>query len=54
MNFKQWFREKGLSFDKYHTACSAASLSYPETIMDMVGIGIAQYGFLAQPGDLYA
>ncbi|WP_439481994.1 alanine racemase [Cyclobacterium plantarum] len=43
--FKQWFHEKGLYFDKYHTACSAASLSYPETIMDMVRIGIAQYGF---------
>lgn len=28
-----------------HTACSAATLNYPETIMDMVRIGIAQYGF---------
>lgn len=28
-----------------HTACSAAALAYPETIMDMVRIGIAQYGF---------
>lgn len=45
LEFKQWFQEKGLYFDKYHTACSAASLSYPETIMDMVRIGIAQYGF---------
>ncbi|MFU8859760.1 MAG: alanine racemase [Cyclonatronaceae bacterium] len=27
-----------------HTACSAAALSYPETRMDMVRIGIAQYG----------
>lgn len=45
MEFKQWFQDKGLHFDKYHTACSAASLSYPETIMDMVRIGIAQYGF---------
>lgn len=45
LEFKRWFQEKGLYFDKYHTACSAASLSYPETIMDMVRIGIAQYGF---------
>ncbi|WP_375585144.1 alanine racemase [Cyclobacterium xiamenense] len=45
LEFKHWFQEKGLYFDKYHTACSAASLSYPETIMDMVRIGIAQYGF---------
>ena len=43
--FKDWFNSKGIGFDRYHTACSAASLSYPETIMDMVRIGIAQYGF---------
>lgn len=43
--FKNWFSEKGISFLAFHTACSAASLSYPETIMDMVRIGIAQYGF---------
>lgn len=30
---------------KRHTACSAAAMTYPETIMDMVGIGIMQYGF---------
>ncbi len=28
-----------------HTACSAAALSYPKTRMDMVRIGIAQYGY---------
>lgn len=28
-----------------HTACSAAALIYPETTMEMVRIGIAQYGF---------
>ena len=28
-----------------HTACSSAALVYPETIMDMVRIGIAQYGY---------
>ena len=28
-----------------HTACSAAALIYPETIMDMVRFGIAHYGF---------
>jgi alanine racemase len=28
-----------------HTASSAASLTYPETRMDLVRIGIAQYGF---------
>src|SRR5690606_19021752 len=35
----------GISFPVCHTACSAASLSYPETVMDLVRIGIAQYGF---------
>jgi alanine racemase len=28
-----------------HTACSAASMSYPKTRMDMCRIGIMQYGF---------
>ncbi|MDA3822916.1 MAG: alanine racemase, partial [Bacteroidales bacterium] len=29
----------------YHSACSAAALTYKHTIMDMVRFGIAQYGF---------
>ena len=41
----QWLTEQGLSYGLRHTACSAATLSYPETRMDMVRIGIAQYGF---------
>ncbi len=28
-----------------HTACSAAVLRYPETVMDLVRVGIANYGF---------
>ncbi|MFH1531933.1 MAG: alanine racemase [Pseudomonadota bacterium] len=28
-----------------HAACSAATLSYPSTVMDMVRVGIAHYGF---------
>jgi len=44
-HFKTWFNENAITFNLYHTACSAASFSYPETIMDMVRIGIAQYGF---------
>src|SRR5690606_10346912 len=43
--YKNWFAEKGITFQFCHTACSAASLSYPETVMDLVRIGIAQYGF---------
>lgn len=37
-------RRKGIKPEIQHTACSAAALSYPETRMDMMRIGIAQYG----------
>lgn len=37
--------ELGVEAKYRHTACSAAALSYPETIMQMVRVGIAQYGF---------
>lgn len=37
--------EHNLIYKKYHTACSAATLIFPETILDMVRIGIASYGF---------
>ncbi|MCQ0111988.1 alanine racemase [Zhouia amylolytica] len=30
---------------KFHAACSAAAIRYPKTQMDMVRIGILQYGF---------
>jgi alanine racemase len=42
---KDWLKEKGIVPKYYHSACSAASLVYPETRMDLVRIGIAQYGF---------
>ncbi len=38
--------KKNQFFPKYrHIACSAAALIYPQSIMDMARIGIAQYGF---------
>lgn len=43
--FKEYFNHENLHFKTYHTACSAATLIFPETIMDMVRIGIAGYGF---------
>ncbi|MCL6258422.1 alanine racemase [Aquiflexum sp. TKW24L] len=43
--FKTWFESQGLKFDKHHTACSAATLLYPETKMDLVRLGITSYGF---------
>lgn len=46
--FKKAYQEfclKGLPPDLAHTACSAASVRYPATRMDMVRIGIMQYGY---------
>ncbi|NGP77024.1 alanine racemase [Balneolaceae bacterium YR4-1] len=47
-NFKKLSKkliDLGIEPRHLHTACSAAALNYPETTMDMVRIGIAQYGF---------
>jgi alanine racemase len=41
----KWLTKQGINCGLRHTACSAAALSYPQTRMDMVRIGIAQYGF---------
>ncbi len=35
----------GINPGTRHTACSAATLTYPETRMDMVRVGISLYGF---------
>lgn len=43
--FKEKIAAQNVRPRLFHTACSAASLRYPETNMDMVRIGIAQYGF---------
>ncbi|MBX0335026.1 alanine racemase [Pontibacter sp. HSC-14F20] len=42
-------RHKGLSIQSLHTACSAAMMAYPETHLDMVRVGIMQYGFWSSP-----
>lgn len=47
-NFKDyvaWFDDHDIEPKYRHSACSASALNYPETIMDMVRIGISQYGF---------
>lgn len=41
----KWFEKHNIKPIFRHTACSAAALTYPHTIMDMARIGIAQYGF---------
>ena len=44
--------EKGLSFAIRHCANSAAALSYPESHLDMVRVGLALYGYAATPTEL--
>ncbi len=40
-----WINAEGI-FPRYqHTACSAAVFNFPESIMDMVRVGIANYGY---------
>ena len=39
------FLKNDLNPEMRHTACSAASLTYPKTQFEMVRIGILQYGF---------
>jgi len=41
----KWFINQNLIPEIRHAACSAAAISYPRTRMDMVRIGILQYGF---------
>ncbi|MFP4470417.1 MAG: alanine racemase [Bacteroidota bacterium] len=45
----KWLARRGIFPDVLHTACSAASIVYPKTHMDMVRIGILQYGFWPGP-----
>jgi alanine racemase len=40
-----WFSEKGLAPRYRHLACSAGVLNYPDSVFDMVRIGISNYGF---------
>jgi len=40
-----WFRSQGIEPLYRHLACSAGVLNYPESIMDMVRVGISNYGF---------
>lgn len=40
----RWLQDGGLDCGLLHAACSAAIFNYPETILDMVRVGIAQYG----------
>lgn len=41
----KWLRKQDIHPEFKHTACSAAAMSYPASRMQMVRIGILQYGF---------
>lgn len=41
----KWLVNNGITPKLRHTACSAAAMSYPKTSMDLVRIGILQYGY---------
>jgi len=45
----KWITNRGIEPELRHTACSAAAITYPRTRMDMVRIGILQYGFWPSP-----
>ncbi|MFO8234257.1 MAG: alanine racemase [Bacteroidales bacterium] len=45
----KWLTNRGIEPELRHTACSAAAMTYPKTRMDMVRIGILQYGFWPSP-----
>lgn len=54
-NFEEYYNQtidRGITPELRHTACSAAALAFPETVMDMVRIGTAQYGMWPSP-DIY-
>ncbi|GAA4445178.1 alanine racemase [Pontibacter saemangeumensis] len=46
---RQRLSQSGIIPKQLHTACSAAMMQYPDTHMDMVRIGIMQYGFWPSP-----
>lgn len=45
-------KSSGILPELRHTACSAAALSFPDTVLDLVRIGTAQYGMWPSP-DIY-
>ena len=44
--------KSGIVPELRHTACSAAALAFPETVMDLVRVGTAQFGMWPSP-DIY-
>lgn len=46
---QRYLQNQGLEIEGLHTACSAAVMAYPESHLDMVRVGIMQYGFWPSP-----
>ena len=44
-NLCDWFKSEGIEPTYRHLACSAGVLNYPDSIFDMVRVGISNYGF---------
>ena len=44
-NGERWLQRRGIEAKVRHVACSAASIRYPASRMDLVRVGILQYGF---------
>jgi alanine racemase len=44
-NLCKWLENQGIDYKRRHAACSAATFVYPDSLLDMARIGIAQYGF---------
>ena len=42
---ERWLQRRGIEAKVRHVACSAASIRYPASRMDLVRVGILQYGF---------
>ncbi len=45
----KWITNRGVTPELRHTACSAAAMTSPKTRMDMIRLGILQYGFWPSP-----
>ena len=51
-DFLKICKEKKIEPKIRHIACSAAALAMPDTVYDLVRVGVAQYGFWPSP-DIY-
>ncbi len=53
LRIRDIFQQHGITAHYEHTAASAAALTYPHTILDLVRFGIVQYGFWSRETRIY-